>query len=89
MTYYGASAKSDTHFEEPDDHFNYSRQNLINDQSFNTTQNEYRSGYVDTEINKELQIVDPVTGQTVDSLPTTVKIPTMPGDETDLMTKVL
>ncbi|CAF1089138.1 unnamed protein product [Brachionus calyciflorus] len=88
MTYYGASA-NETSFNEPDDFLNYSKDNLVDHDYNRNRRTDYNNGYVDTEVNKELQIVDPITGQTVDNLPTTVKIPTVSGDETDLLNKKL
>lgn len=92
MTYYGGSLNQSNLFNS-DDLMNHSRNQLIRSDidspSEFKSKNGYKSDYLDTEISKEIQIVDPTNGQTVDNLPTSVKIPTESGDETDIMNKVL
>lgn len=86
MTYYGGSLNQSNYYDS-DELMNSSHNNLVRKDEISPS--DFTEGYDNNEINKDIQIVDPTSGQTVDNLPSTVKIPIQAGDETDLMNKVL
>lgn len=85
MTYYGGTINQSNYYDS-DELMDSSRNDLIRNDGISPS--ELKGGYQDNEINKDIQIVDPTSGQTVDNLPSTVKIPIQSGDETDLLNKV-
>lgn len=54
----------------------------------NGIKTDYKPGLIEKNELKEIQVFDPVSNKILEHLPTTVKIPTVTGDDHDIATKV-